>query len=559
MQYFQSITGKAGIPGFSVFFVLSGLLLMPRPGLAQQALIPGANAETVIEQQERQRQRQEERREAVEQVPPEETEAPSEGAGEEAEANRFELRSIRFTQSEQLDRDELANVVTPWLEKQVTLQDLFRIVEQINDLYRSKGIYTSVALLPQQTIRDGVVIIQLVEGELGEVRVEGNQWTYEDWVRQWVSQDSADELNELDMEVLESNILLFNRLHDQQLQAQLRSGQVFGKTDIVVTVAEPERNSFQVWTDNYGYETSGEYTLGVLYQRQKVFNDGDRGLLYTSFTEGSESLVIDYSSGIGYSRWRLGGSGSVTRTDVIDGPFKAADVKSEAEQASLYSEYLVWSSSDVWADVRSSLGRSWSASSALGTDISDTRLDRLDVAPRFTWLGVGWRVNGSATYTVAQHHDRFDSDADRTIRLWYFTANGLWRLSPQFYLLGRYEQQATGEKALPSTLAFNLGGATTVRGLEPSMISGDRGSFVQSEVHYDGLRAWGQVLDWSLFYDEGQYTSAFDTDSFNSVGAGLSVYGSWGLSADVTVAKSLNGEFQEPNEWHTYGRLAWTW
>ncbi|MDX1456881.1 MAG: POTRA domain-containing protein [Marinobacter sp.] len=558
MRNFPLLIAKAGSPGLCAVIILASLMLPARLSLAQQA-VPPTSADSIIEQQERQRQRQQERREALDQVP-----APGADATEDQEADtvdetRFQLRSIRFTQTEQLSREELTGIVSPWLEQQVSLRDLFQIVEQINELYRSKEIFTSTALLPQQTVRDGVVIIQLVEGELGEVLVEGQQWTYDDWVRHWVGQGNSQDLNELDMNVLESNILLFNRLHDQQLQAQLRSGQAFGKTDIVVTVAEPDRNSIQLWVDNYGYETSGEYTLGFLYQRQKLIHDSDRGLVYTSFTEGSESLVVDYSSGIGYSRWRLGGSGSVTRTDIIDGPFEDADVESEAEQASLYSEYLVWSTSRFWADVRTTLGRSWSDSSALGEGISDTRLDRLDLTPRFTWLGADWRVNGSATYTLAREDDRYSSGDKRTMRLWYLTANGLWRFLPEFYVLGRYEQQATTEKALPGTLAFNLGGPTTIRGLKPGLISGDRGRFLQSELHYDGLRGWGHVLDLSLFLDQGEYTSAFESDRFGAAGVGASVYGGSGVSADLTVAKHLNGELREHNEWQFYGRLAWTW
>lgn len=530
------------------------------PVVAADPVPPGLNnAGNMQEERARERERLEERKKALQQTQaqPSVEEAPAEA--DDANAARFELQGVRFTKTEQLTREELMALVNPWLKKSVTLKDIYALVAEINQLYRSKNIYTSVAILPQQTIKDGQVIIQLVEGELGELLVEGNRWSDPEWVARWVKPDTAEGVASLDMKALESDILLFNRLHEQYLQAQLRSGKAFGKTDILVAVTDPERNTYQLWTDNYGFESSGEEELGGLFQRYKLFTQSDKAMAYTTFTEGAQSLALDYSSGVGLSRLRLGSNLSYTDSEVVNGPYVDAEVASESLQYGFYANYLIWSAQSAWVDIRTSATQSQTQTNLVGEALSDNVINRYSLAPSLTWIGQSWRLGASYTYTQAQLEDKLIATGDRDVNLSYLTLSGLWRPHASVYLLARIETQTADEEAVPGALAFNLGGASSIRGLKTGALSGDEGQFFQTEVHYDGLRLMSQVIDISLFYDQGDLTSSDKDFEVNSAGLGLSIYGDSGLSFDLAASQLLDTKYEGQSSTQVYGRLSWRW
>jgi hemolysin activation/secretion protein len=517
------------------------------------------NAGSMQEERARERERLQARKKALQQTQAQpSTEAPQ-AVEDDANAPHFELQGVRFTKTQQLSREELTALVKPWLKKSVSLKDIYALVAEINQLYRRKNIYTSIALLPQQTIKDGQVIIQLVEGELGELLVEGNRWSDPQWIARWVQPESAEGVASLDMKALESDILLFNRLHEQFLQAQLRSGKAFGKTDILVTVNDPERNTYQLWSDNYGFESSGEEELGGLFQRYKLFTQSDKAMAYTTFTEGAQSLALDYSSGLGLSRLRLGGNLSYTESDVISGPYVDAEVASESLQYGFYANYLLWSAQTAWVDVRASASQSQTQTNLVGEALSDNLINRYSLAPSLTWIGKSWRLGASYTYTQAQLDDQLVASGDRDISLNYLTLSGLWRPAASVYLLASIEQQSADETAIPGALAFNLGGVSSIRGLKTAALSGDEGQFYQTEIHYDGLRLWSQVIDISLFYDQGNLTSSDKDFDVNAAGLGVSIYGQSGLSFDVSAAQLLDTQYEGQASTQVYGRLAWRW
>lgn len=66
---------------------------------------------------------------------------------------------------------ELKGITDQYVGKAVSTKELYAMVEQINKLYTQKGYLTCRALLMQQTVKDGVVRLELVEVRTGTVEV----------------------------------------------------------------------------------------------------------------------------------------------------------------------------------------------------------------------------------------------------------------------------------------------------------------------------------------------------------------------------------------------------
>ncbi|WP_345550559.1 ShlB/FhaC/HecB family hemolysin secretion/activation protein [Microbulbifer aestuariivivens] len=451
----------------------------------------------------------------------------------------FLLRSVRFSKSELLSEQQLRNIVTPYLGREVAHAQLMEIVEKVNRTYRQEGVYTAVAVLPQQEIRDGVVIIRLIEGRLGKIRFEGNQYTSDAFFESWLSGHEGRET--VDMPLLQADILAFNRVHDARVQAELRRGESFGLTDIVIKIQEPERGYFQGFTDNYGYESSGREELGFMYRHQHLLDDGDRAIAYLSASEGAQSLSLGYNRPLGQSRWRAGVSGSLTRTDLKEGDFATSDVNGDSYRIGMESSWLAWSGERMWLDMVGALGYTRSTTEIAGVVFSDDAIVRAELGASFTWIGSRWQVSGRQTAAFSDLDDKSDVGSAQQASsevLFNGGLSGYYRFGASgFYSLAAAEWQYSDAEALPGSLSFTLGGPASVRAYLPSAVSGDSGWYGQVEAHYDAWQLLGVAVDAFAFYDYGEAESLNPSQTLAAAGLGLSLTERvWSLELTVAAA-----------------------
>jgi hemolysin activation/secretion protein len=104
--------------------------------------------------------------------------------GPTADTASFACRRIVFDESEVLNPGWLAEVASPYEGREVTVGELKSLVARINDVYREKGLATARAVLPSQEVVDGVVRITLIEGKVGQVRLQGNRHTCDSLIHQ---------------------------------------------------------------------------------------------------------------------------------------------------------------------------------------------------------------------------------------------------------------------------------------------------------------------------------------------------------------------------------------
>jgi hemolysin activation/secretion protein len=528
--------------------LISNAYALPLPPVADPA---GRERELQRREQTLQERRQIQQRDEQLVAPDDEVEAPDAGPS-------FVLNSVRFTKSELLTADELKAIVLPYLDKETRLSDLNRMVAEINATYQAKGIYTATALLPKQDVTGGVVIIRLVEGKLGEVLIEGHSYLPEPYVRGWVPLPEDKTL--VDMKVLESDILEFNRVNDARLQAELRAGKDFGLTDIVMVVDEPLQNNVQLFVDNYGYESSGENEVGAIYRRQGVFTGSDRGLLYTLVSEGNQAFTSIYSAPIKASGWRLGGSLSVNQSEVTAGDFQDLAVEGDSTSLTLDASWLAISSRNFWLNALGSAMYSTSKTSVLGETISDYDINKINTGAQFTWLGSGWQLSGRQLVGWVSTQNQAASGTDQSFAILSGDASAYYRPHQSaWYGLMQMDYQYTNEEAIPGAVAYSVGGPTSIRGYAPGLISGDYGIQTSLEAHYSGLSALGGTLDPFVFYDIGTVLSKNPTQTPKAAGVGLGWSGVEGFSVNMTYANALADILPNQDDWVFYTRLSWEW
>ena len=98
----------------------------------------------------------------VEQKPP--------AMSEEAKKIKFELKGVVLTGNHALTTEQIEPLYQNKIGTELTVAQLFGIVQEITNFYRNQGYIISRAVLPPQHVKDGIVKIEVIEGYIDDGR-----------------------------------------------------------------------------------------------------------------------------------------------------------------------------------------------------------------------------------------------------------------------------------------------------------------------------------------------------------------------------------------------------
>ncbi len=391
---------------------------------------------------------------------------------------RIRVEEIRIGASEVLSREQLRGVAAKYEGREVSLAQLFELVDEINALYKAKNCLTCRAFLPAQTVEDGKVDVRLVEAKAGEVEIEGNASTRTSFLKRRIS-SHAGEL--FDVSRLERDLEIVNATTDLQTTAELRPGTQTGTVTPVVHVVEPPHYRLSLFADNAGAETVGEYRGGLTFQDSSVFGIRDAFSLTAYGAEGTKAVSTSYAVPVHSSGTRVGLSYDYSDIKVIKGPFEALDIGGYASTVGLNLTQPIIASSTTRLNALALAASKHSVTTFSGIEISE-----LDV--RSAGLGIDLQTfgrNGGTWYTrdvFTQGFDDFGGDRN------FLKFNGdLYRIqpiAPDWYAQMRLSLQWSDTHPLPSTEQFQLGGSSTVRGYSEGLLTADEGVIASAELHF---------------------------------------------------------------------------
>ncbi|MFP6757095.1 MAG: POTRA domain-containing protein [Alphaproteobacteria bacterium] len=92
---------------------------------------------------------------------------------EEAEKIKFELSGLIFEGVTVYESSEFLPFYEEYLSQEVSLADIYEIAGKVSNLYLADGFILSFAIVPPQTVRGGIIRIEVIEGYVSEIFVEG--------------------------------------------------------------------------------------------------------------------------------------------------------------------------------------------------------------------------------------------------------------------------------------------------------------------------------------------------------------------------------------------------
>ncbi len=110
------------------------------------------------------------------------------------------LNQISVTGNSAVSDLEIRAVVSDYVNRKLSSLELFELKNQITRLYTDKGYVTSGALLLDQEVKDGEIIITIIEGELSKINIKSDGRLRERYIRKRIENQVAKPLNVLDIE-----------------------------------------------------------------------------------------------------------------------------------------------------------------------------------------------------------------------------------------------------------------------------------------------------------------------------------------------------------------------
>ncbi|PPT05686.1 Hemolysin activation/secretion protein [Geitlerinema sp. FC II] len=472
---------------------------------------------------------------------------PSQLTSDEAIA----VREIRVLGNTVFSEEDLAPILSSYLGRRVSFEELIALRTAITDLYVRRGYTTSGAFVPPQDVTEGIVRVQAVEGRLEAIEIEGLERISDRYVRNRIRRASQPPLN---LSQLEAALQLLQQDPAiDTVRAELTAGSAPGLSRLRLTLEEAFPLNGTLWVENRDSPSVGSIRGSVSLQGNSLLGVGDRLSGELGITEGVTEGFVDVAIPVNAQNTELRAFYRRVGSRVVEDPFDRLDIRSTEEEFRLgVMQPLIETPNREFA-VGASLGLQRSR-----TFIFDDEPFSFSEGPKegrsnVTALRLTQEWTSRSRYEVLAARsqltfglDLFDATSnddapDGAFFAWLGQFQWVRSLGGDTLLITRLATQLSTDELLPIE-QFSIGGPTTVRGYLQNQRVGDSGVVGSVELRVPVLRdpgGWGTVqltpfVDVGTVWNLGSDREVPSPSTLVGTGIGLRWELSQELSATVT-------------------------
>lgn len=487
----------------------------------------------------------------------------------------FQLTGVNITGMSVYSSSDVSGIYNNRVGTQITLADVYGMAADLTRRYRNDGYILTQVIVPPQTIEDGSIQIQVVEGFIDNINVRGASEGESSLglVRTYASRVRSDSaLNSGD---LERSLLLINDLPGVSARAILSpSPSQTGAANLDVIV-ERDRFEGEVGIDNYGTRFLGPVQLSgaasansLLGMNERITGQAVWGIDTSDQLKELAYLSLLYDQPVLDNGTIFSAFGSYTNTEPgfrLD----QFDVKGYARRTYLQLAHPFIRSREFNLTGRGMFDYNdvTTKNNLIGVPTLDDRIRAFRTGVNIDFLddlmGVAFNsldLQYSRGLDIFNATDGNDADVSRPgaesdFNKFNITAQRLQRLTGSFnLLLGVNGQLSDGP--LFSSEEYGLGGANFGRGYDSSEVIGDSGYAGTIELQWNNPVYVDENVDYQLygFFDAGRVfdrdtaIQSLETETLTSTGVGVRSDFASGMSAGAMVAFPLNQVPQTQND-----------
>jgi hemolysin activation/secretion protein len=461
------------------------------------------------------------------------------------EKETLKIEQIKVLGSTAFSQEELNLVINPFIGQEINLENAYAIRSAITQLYIDRGYTTSAAFLPnEQDVSDGIIDIQVIEGRLEELHIEGLSHLNKSYVRSRLATETPLNINKLQ----ESLQRLQNDPLIKSISANLAVGSSTGLSILSVRVSEADTWAIGAAFNNARSPAVGSDQAIAQLSNSNLLGKGDRADFIYSHTEGSDTFNFSYQVPVNSHNGTIRAAFGTSSNEIVEEPFTPLDIQSESRSYELsYRQPIIQSPTEEFA-LGITASRIESESSLLGErfplsrgadDKGRTRISALRFSQEYSYRGIEEVFLARSQFSLgigAFGATINEGEPDSRFLSWQAQAQYVRLLAPDTVLILRGQLQLADRELLVDE-QFRLGGTGSVRGYRQDLLLGDNGVLASAEVRVPILRIpeWKTVLQVAPFFDVGKVWSTNGNNqspnNLASFGLGLLLSGGDNLSA----------------------------
>ena len=243
---------------------------------------------------------------------------------------RIMIRKIHVKGSTAFTEEEIAKVTAPYENRELSTEDLEELRRALTLLYVNNGYVNSGAIIPDQAVKEGEITFQIIEGELTDIKIEGNKYFLPFFLEDRIALDSGPPFNIRPLKERLQILLQDPRI--ERLNTELKPGLKPGEATLHVRMQEA--SPFRAWVEfnNFQSPTVGaERGLGTIAV-DNGFGIGDQ-FLFTFGRSNGVNPLIDTSYIVPFTARDTTLELHYRLNDflVVSSPFKDLDIKSQSQ------------------------------------------------------------------------------------------------------------------------------------------------------------------------------------------------------------------------------------
>ncbi|MFN4194736.1 MAG: ShlB/FhaC/HecB family hemolysin secretion/activation protein [Thermosynechococcus sp.] len=480
----------------------------------------------------------------------------------EAESILIPVQKIVVEGSTIFGPAEFDPIIKPLEGRQVTLAELQGAADAITKLYLEGGYLTSRAVLGEQVARDGVITIQVLEGRLEDIRIEGNKGIIQRYIRSRIARGAGIPLNsnrlEEQLRLLRTDPLFAN------VSASLRPGTTPQDSILVVRVVPARWFNASFGLDNNTPPAIAPNRATAFLGYNNLSGRGDS--VYGSYAIGHNLGTFDWGAShtveFGYSLPLNAMNGTLTirtvqaeskitrpanlaafnirsESSIYQASFRQPLIRNIREELAFGIGFLMQSGQTFVLGVPAPISIGSDPSGYSATRVLELSQEYIRRDPQGAWV---FRSQFNFGLPIFGATENPSPTPDGTFFSWLGQGQRLQRLWADNFLILRTDVQLSPNSLLPFH-QFVIGGPLSVRGYSTNALAGDNGLRFSGEARFPVLRTANRrpLISLAPLFDLGVVWN----NSRNPAGAvPNNVIAGLGMGLLVQPTRNLDIQFQ---------------
>lgn len=403
--------------------------------------------------------------------------------------------------------------IVSYVGQTLTLSQLYDVADVLTRYYRSQGYGLAYVSLPAQTLKSGTVTLQVIEGRVGKVSIQGNTHTRDAVLNKRITAlKTGDVYTDA---AAERAVLLLNDLPGVEAHAVLSPAADFGASDVLFNVDENRYNG-DTSIDDYGRSVIGRWRVSADININSLTGSGDQltaGVTHSAgnrlnFGKLAYALPMGGDGGTlttSYNRAEYHGTffspGGTTGLP-FSGSTQNAVVNWQYPEVRSTSRSLFWNVGLSWDNSRSLAGGGGGSTGTnslttnilllqVGSFYTRTYADQSNMSMAWTFWSNGKHFDHKSLNNVSSERARTELDTS-----YQHPFAEQWSFTTQLNMTYSSGTLTDADK-------FNLGGPGSVLGYQSAEQRGDSGYFISGEVQRSFSIA-SRPLAWGVFLNNGK-------------------------------------------------------